>query len=333
MSIPLYNPAGVEVSINRDRSFSYPTGNWAAARWAIIRSGVHKDQMDRGRVLHPMYHSFHECPDLKLKKELADSTLEDVFDALTTLDRIDGGVSVLFQCPGYPVSRDVGPENMSVDTFCTPYLVDMEGMQERLAYMIQGFGDHVAIPHLRRFAMRYASDSKKPGILPYSSAEQLHIQGPAHLPSFESAGSGNSSLSDIMHFELEDTCNAGENLDSSTFPHTPKREMPLVSSHSQHENPAIVYGTETTNLQVAAIISIGEKTNKILDHFGIADTVIPRLRKLVCTIRSSRWEEVLHSPKWGLTTAQAKLMSKALLADITQESTKQKVGFYLLLYY
>ncbi len=93
-----------------------------------------------------------------------------------------------------------------------------------------------------------------------------------------------------------------------------------------------ITGLETANLQAAAIISIGEKTNRVLDHFGMADSVIPRLRKLVCTVRSSRWEEVLRSPEWGLTTTQAKSMSKALLADIAQEITKEKVRFHLILY-
>ncbi len=84
-SIPPYTPTGVEVSISRDKSWPYSAGHWAAACQAIIRSGVHKDQTDKGRALHPMYHSFHECPvDLKLKKELVDSTLEDAFDAVST---------------------------------------------------------------------------------------------------------------------------------------------------------------------------------------------------------------------------------------------------------
>ena len=153
-----------------------------------------------------------------------------------------------------------------------------------------------------------------------------------------------------MNFELEDSCNASKDLDSFALPHTPKKETPVVGSNSQHEDPAIVHGMfvkrgsvnpnfssyiiglEATNLQAAAIISISEKTNRVLDHFGIADSVIPRLRKLVCTVRSSRWEEVLHSPEWGLTSTQAKTMSKALLADISQEITKEKVRFHFILH-
>jgi hypothetical protein len=124
------------------------------------------------------------------------------------MDRIDGGVSVLLRCPGFPVAQDFSVENVSVDAFITPHIVEVSGMQERLAYLIQSFGDHVAVPHLHRFTVRHAA-AGKPSFFSYcvsfrihppmcltiyfhciATAAQLKIQGPTYLPQFETPGSG-----------------------------------------------------------------------------------------------------------------------------------------------
>jgi len=70
------------------------------------------------------------------------------------------------------------------------------------------------------------------------------------------------------------------------------------------------------DLQVSAIISIGDHTNDVLDHLELADSFIPRLRVLACTVQSSRWEQVLRSSEWGLSQEQARLISRALISDI-----------------
>lgn len=57
----------------------------------------------------------------------------------------------------------------------------------------------------------------------------------------------------------------------------------------------------------------------MIEYFGLGDSLIPKLRDLAQTIRSSRWEATLRSPKWGLTHEQAADLSSALLAD-TQTS-------------
>ena len=64
-----------------------------------------------------------------------------------------------------------------------------------------------------------------------------------------------------------------------------------------------------------------------MDRFGLSDLIIPRLRQLVCSTRSSRWEATLLSPEWGMTSVQARLLSRAMLADI---APGQKVRFHYL---
>lgn len=64
------------------------------------------------------------------------------------------------------------------------------------------------------------------------------------------------------------------------------------------------------------LISIGPNTDAVLDWFKIGDQTIPRLRELIATVRSSRWETVLRSPKWDFTYEQASNLMVALHADL-----------------
>ena len=82
MSIPAYTPAGIEGVLGGGRK-SYTGAKWGAARRAIIRQGVHKDQTDDGGVLHSMYTDLHEWPgDLTAKKALVGDTMGDVCDTV-----------------------------------------------------------------------------------------------------------------------------------------------------------------------------------------------------------------------------------------------------------
>lgn len=64
------------------------------------------------------------------------------------------------------------------------------------------------------------------------------------------------------------------------------------------------------------LLSIGPETDNVLDRFRLSDSLIPQLRVLAQTVRSSRWESVLHSREWGLSMEQAANISTALLLDI-----------------
>jgi hypothetical protein len=66
----------------------------------------------------------------------------------------------------------------------------------------------------------------------------------------------------------------------------------------------------------ASLLSIGPNTDAVLNRFKIGDEAIFKLRELITTVRSSRWEVVLWSPKWDLTYEQAANLIKALHADL-----------------
>lgn len=76
--------------------------------------------------------------------------------------------------------------------------------------------------------------------------------------------------------------------------------------------------TPKTNIDgfLGSIISIGPQTDSVIDHFELSDTLVPRLRHLSKTVRSSRWEAALHASDWGLSSEQAVKLSSALLLDI-----------------
>lgn len=76
------------------------------------------------------------------------------------------------------------------------------------------------------------------------------------------------------------------------------------------------------------IISLGPQTDAALDRFRLNDSLVPRLRGLTQTIRSSRWEEVLRT-EWGLTFEQAVTISGALRSDLSGYSTPVEVNSVL----
>jgi hypothetical protein len=71
-----------------------------------------------------------------------------------------------------------------------------------------------------------------------------------------------------------------------------------------------------------AIISLGLHTDAALDRFHLEDSLIPQLRVLVTTVRSSKWEAELRQSVWGLTFEQAFTLANALKADIAQRQVK-----------
>lgn len=79
----------------------------------------------------------------------------------------------------------------------------------------------------------------------------------------------------------------------------------------------------TSNL--CPIISLGPNTDTVLDRFGLSDQVIPRLRELVATVCSSRWEVTLRSSPWNLNYEQVVNLQMALHADFGMNMPLVKV--------
>lgn len=53
-----------------------------------------------------------------------------------------------------------------------------------------------------------------------------------------------------------------------------------------------------------------------IDRLEIEDSIIPRLRSLISSVRDTRYEKVLRSDDWGLTYEQASVLSRALIKDL-----------------
>ncbi|KAI6011573.1 hypothetical protein BKA83DRAFT_4037075, partial [Pisolithus microcarpus] len=100
----------------------------AAAR-ALLRHSAHLDGAHfQSRVkggLHPAYAGFNpNMNDKKARslssKELVEASLQDVFDAVTMQDRLDGGITLLLHCAGVKSTSAQTADEVTVDLYVTP---------------------------------------------------------------------------------------------------------------------------------------------------------------------------------------------------------------------
>ena len=97
---------------------------------------------------------------------------------ISTLDRIDGGISVLLRCPGFKPSEGSGAEHMTIDTYISPHELKAGGkdLTKHIALLVQSFGADIALPHLHRFEARCAVEGVRPPSVPgivFIQARQL----------------------------------------------------------------------------------------------------------------------------------------------------------------
>lgn len=81
-------------------------------------------------------------------------------------------------------------------------------------------------------------------------------------------------------------------------------------------------------------MSIGPRTDAVLDRFKLDHSLIPRIRVLTNRRRSSDWEKMFRSKAWGLTYEAADKLTQALLDDIMAEKrltvAEFKVAFLII---
>lgn len=65
-----------------------------------------------------------------------------------------------------------------------------------------------------------------------------------------------------------------------------------------------------------ALICIGDETSKAMDRLKLPDGIILHLRALMCKTCSSRWEDVLREPQWGLNRKAANILAQAMRDDV-----------------
>ncbi|KAI0043337.1 hypothetical protein FA95DRAFT_1609455 [Auriscalpium vulgare] len=164
-----YTPATFAslVSGNQPRLYS-----GSAAR-ALIRTGAHADNRHlslKADGLHTDYLALHE--DTKgvdagrpgSQREVVEATLGDVLDAVTTLDRIDGGFSLLLHVPGFTAQRpSASPQDIDILAYLPPREVahHAEDLQEHIMKITDVFRAQVAYPYLLR-AEEYCARSGIP---------------------------------------------------------------------------------------------------------------------------------------------------------------------------
>ncbi|KAF8333827.1 hypothetical protein F5887DRAFT_921664 [Amanita rubescens] len=328
----IYTPSNISF-ISAHFTETSPSQRLAAA-WAAICHQLHSDGSDLATQtpngLHPMYIALHGRGDandveIKAQQEVLNDTFNDVLDALTTLDRIDGGISLLIRSPGFTVSTDSGMNDITLSTYLTSRAmtaVDARDMlQEVLVAFTQIFGKEVVLPHLHQFTKRCelegvnATFEPIPGIRlraarPYIRFPKEHSTGynaiecvpfdflPVRIESRKPLPSRQRLKSIIgAAFQL---CQLG----------------PMVSSGAQTGD------SDPTPVSDQPILRFGAETDIALDYLELPDILIPHLHKLARTVRSSKWEKELHRPEWGLSLEQAGMLSWAMIQDSTVEDLK-----------
>ncbi|KAI0040616.1 hypothetical protein FA95DRAFT_1611650 [Auriscalpium vulgare] len=170
------------VSGNQPRLYS-----GSAAR-ALVRTGAHADNRHlslKANGLHVDYLALYE--ETKgvdtfrpgSQREVVEDTLGDVLDAVTTLDRIDGGFSLLLHVPGFTAQLpSVSPQDVDILAYLPPREVAHHGedMQEHIIKITDIFRSQIAYPHLLR-AQEYRTRSRVP-----NNQQPLPIPVPPLLP-------------------------------------------------------------------------------------------------------------------------------------------------------
>ncbi|KIJ58420.1 hypothetical protein HYDPIDRAFT_34206 [Hydnomerulius pinastri MD-312] len=328
----------------------------AAAR-ALLRHKVHQDgahyQTRTIGGLHPSYVNFNPASRSKKmlsNKALAEASLEDVFDAITMQDRLDGGISLLVRCAGVEAAPVITPDQITVDLYMTPH--ELHETRERisgdLAVLVQAFCQEFAIPHLHHFNRRCELEIINPPENP-EPATPVSAQGPQHIPlpmaitgsRIQCSAAAASSFDPMPASTVTSTPSAAIRKAKSmstkppllTTPATPNKSQTIrqrrmaemfvsnratektTTSSEPFDIPPSVVLTDTT-IFGPPLISIGPNTDAIFDRFKMGDEILPRLRTLIATVCSSRWEAVLRSQQWDLTYEQASNLARALAADV-----------------
>ncbi len=59
-----------------------------------------------------------------------------------------------------------------------------------------------------------------------------------------------------------------------------------------------------------------------MERLKLRDSIIPRLRDLAHSTRSSKWEQTLRGPQWNFSYEQAVVISRAMMEDSVVENLK-----------
>ncbi|KAG2339223.1 hypothetical protein BDR05DRAFT_1003493 [Suillus weaverae] len=290
----------------------------AAAR-ALLRHDVQIDsthyQTKTFDGLHPSYIAFQpvqqpESERTLSQKELCEAVLQDVFDAITMQDCLDGG------------SDAISLEKIPLDLYVTPREMHEAPQQigGDVTVLVQVFAQEFAIPHLEHFTKCCAIEKiKAPKYFP---ATHVNTKGPQYLPA--PVVPTGACLKKPTSAAI---CEGAEWVASVATKMNPLTSCSQIHQHwpadvfTANSDPGPTFSAQSelyhdVHKFEPLLISIGPNTNTALDWFKMEDEILPKLHLLVSTVHSSRWESVFRSQKWDLTYEQASVLSRALLADL-----------------
>ncbi|KAG1778325.1 hypothetical protein EV702DRAFT_1196329 [Suillus placidus] len=226
-------------------------------------------------------------------EEFVEAALEDVFDALTTQDRLDGGLSLLVRCPGSQIADTISPDRVAVDLYITPRELHeaSEQIGGDVSVLVQAFCEEFAVPHLKRFmeccrkeditaphhfpatpVNPAASPSLPAPLCPTGSRIRCSARAPAQFQrDFVVAASQESSTPSKSSAVKQATALAVGTAKMK------RRRNAEVFSHAK------IYGDPEVKVFGPPLISIGPNTDAVIDRFKMGDQTILKLRELITT--------------------------------------------------
>ncbi|KAK2460042.1 hypothetical protein APHAL10511_007965 [Amanita phalloides] len=268
--------------------------------------------------LHPMFLALHgqgEGNNIEIheRQRVQKDSLSDIFDALTALDRIDGGVSLLIWSPGFTIPPDFSLNGIALDTYITTRaIVEAEDIvQAVLASFIQVFGKGVVLPHLHHFTKKGKTERIN---VPFELGHVTRlcvVQPYIRFPYMPRTG--------CYRFQCVSFDALPIRIESGKFlPSCERLKSIIGEAWERWEDNGAPKENDVKPFPLSdrPIISFGAKTDTALEHLKLLDTIIPRLHDLSHTVHSSKWEKMLRGPEWGFSFEQAAMISRAMILDL-----------------
>ncbi|KAG2158563.1 uncharacterized protein EDB93DRAFT_1076570 [Suillus bovinus] len=107
----------------------FSNGEQQAAAHMLLKHEAHVDgthyHTRKPGGLHPSHIAFNSYMSSNkqsiTQEDFLNAALQDLFDAITMQDCLDGGISILMRCAGSEASEMLSPEHFTVDLYITPW--------------------------------------------------------------------------------------------------------------------------------------------------------------------------------------------------------------------
>ncbi|KAF8424252.1 hypothetical protein L210DRAFT_3653569 [Boletus edulis BED1] len=193
---------------------------------ALLRHGAHTDgahyHTKTPNGLHPGYPAFttvEKSVDAKTfhKRELIEASLNDLFDAVTMQDCLDGGISVLLRCPGFQSHIPLMADQIMVDAYVIlRELIWNKHVSGDMAMLVQAFCEEFAIPHMQCFTERCTVESVV-APRPHGLAQSIDLDasGLRHLPAYSNPLVSHLQCTGVLDMSKYSAANGTRHLSAS----------------------------------------------------------------------------------------------------------------------